>query len=133
MATTWLLGPLLFAITYTTTQDQRGQQASFYFFTIPAQLVPYAMLAMNLLFPQGIYNLLLQLTGLVAAHLHDFLSRLWPRFGDGHGVNVLATPPFMKIFDRRPAWTATTTAYGAEQPGPLPDAWKTRGVGHRLQ
>jgi Derlin-2/3 len=99
----WLLNPLLVAVTYSVTQDQRGEKASFYFFTIPAQLVPYAMMGINLLFPNGVYALLLQLTGLLAAHLHDFLSRLWPRFGGG--VNVIVTchlsaasPPTLLVF-----------------------------------
>jgi Derlin-2/3 len=128
----WLLNPLMIAITYTVTQDQRGEKAGFYFFTIPAQLVPYAMLGINLLFPNGIYTMIIQLTGLVAAHLHDFLSRLWPKFG--RGVNVIATPPIMKVFDRFDAAGSARSgraSYGAE-PGPLPDAWQSRGTGHRL-
>src|SRR3989442_921108 len=78
---------------YTVTQDQRGMKASFIFFTIPAQLVPYCMILINLLFPGGVQEMMVQITGLLAAHLHDFLTRIYPEFGGG--PNLLPTPTFL--------------------------------------
>lgn len=90
---------------------------------------------------------MLQLCGLVAAHLYDFLTRLWPEFGGGS--NLLPTPAFMSRLVPTPArvqdhgfgqsfrppggvsgGSGRTT--GASTGGVLPDTWKTRGRGNRL-
>ncbi|KAK4163624.1 Der1-like family-domain-containing protein [Cladorrhinum sp. PSN259] len=136
------LSGLIMALCYTATQDQRGQKANFFFFTVPAQLVPYCMLLFSLILSPS--SLPLQLTGLFAAHLHDFLTRLWPQFGGGS--NWIPTPAFMSrligtprvverdygtaIHSNRAPSGRTTGASAGE--GPLPDAWKTRGSGRRL-
>ncbi|KLU93185.1 hypothetical protein MAPG_12122 [Magnaporthiopsis poae ATCC 64411] len=132
---------LILALAYTGTQDQRGQQASFFFLTIPAQLVPYAMLFATLVMA-GPDQLFIQMCGLVAAHLHDFLFRIWPEFGGGR--NILATPEFMSeamqmiglgersygaVYYGGGSGRTTGSSAGS---GPLPDSWKTRGTGHRL-
>ncbi|EFW99976.1 centromere microtubule-binding protein cbf5 [Grosmannia clavigera kw1407] len=132
---------LILALAYTVTQDQRGIKANFFFVTIPAQLVPYAMMLASLLMvgPAGI---MLQLCGLAAAHLYDFLTRIWPEFGGGR--NYLTTPAFVSrllvLASRtqqqsfgtaiRGAGTGAATTSGGG--GPLPDAWRTRGRGQRL-
>ncbi|KAL6849510.1 hypothetical protein ACO1O0_009051 [Amphichorda felina] len=54
---------LIVALCYTVTQDQRGMKASFYFITIPAQLTPYCMILINLLFPGGAMRMILQIEG----------------------------------------------------------------------
>ncbi|KFA61282.1 hypothetical protein S40285_05508 [Stachybotrys chlorohalonatus IBT 40285] len=136
---------LILALAYTVTQDQRGMKASFYFITIPAQLTPYCMMLLNMLF-QGPGMLILQLEGLFAAHLYDFLTRIWPEFGGGR--NLLPTPAFMsrlvqtpRILQRahgtafRPASADSGRATGrttGASTGPLPDSWRTRGRGQRL-
>jgi Derlin-2/3 len=139
----FFLQGLILALCYTATQDQRGQKAGFFFFTVPAQLVPYCMLGATLLMnPQ---SLPLQITGLVAAHLHDFLTRIYPEFGGG--PNLLPTPAFMsrimqtpRVLQRdygtafrarppnQPAAGSSTGAAGSV----LPDSWRSRGSGHRL-
>lgn len=136
---------LLLAMAYTVTQTQRGMTASFYFVKIPAQLTPYAMILVNLLFPGGVSNMILQFEGLVAAHLWEFLTVIWPQYG-GSGNSLLPTPPpLVKLVDAlsgvtqrvnavaRSQTTGSSTgqATGADS-GPLPDAWKTRGRGQRL-
>ncbi|KAH7166085.1 P-loop containing nucleoside triphosphate hydrolase protein [Dactylonectria macrodidyma] len=133
---------LILAMAYTVTQDQRGMKATFYFITIPAQLTPIAMILVNLLFPGGHMAMLLQLEGLVAAHLYDFFARIWPEFGGG--PNILATPAFVtrlvqtpRILERgfgtaiRPEDSASGSSSGVSR-GPLPDSWRTRGRGQRL-
>ncbi|KAI0130040.1 centromere/microtubule-binding protein cbf5 [Xylariales sp. AK1849] len=131
------LQALLISLCYTATQDQRGQNAHFYVITIPAQLMPYCLLIVQLLFPNGIYLIMVGLTGLVAAHLHDFLTRLYPEFGNGS--NLIPTPWFISWLMTTP--TVHNTVYGSTyvppregQPrsGPLPDSWRSSGPGRRL-
>lgn len=130
---------------YTVTQDQRGMKANFYFITIPAQLTPYCMILVNLLFPGGAMGMLLQIEGLVAAHLYDFLTRIWPQFG-GSGRSLIPTPRFLTtVVNRVSGLTAnfgpapargvggsTGRTTGASTNPPLPDSWRSRGPGHRL-
>ncbi|KAI1100147.1 Der1-like family-domain-containing protein [Jackrogersella minutella] len=134
-----LLQALLIAMCYTATQDQRGMNAHFYIITIPAQLMPYCLLLVQLLFPGGWVNLKIGLTGLVAAHLHDFLTRIYPQFGNG--PNLIPTPRILSWIMSTPR--LQNTVYGqAMQPaapreaggrsGPLPDSWRTKGPGRRL-
>ena len=87
----------------------------------------------------------IQATGLIAAHLHDFLTRLWPTFGGGR--NLVPTPGFVKrmwqsttptVSDRAygtaftPAQREAGTASGSSAGGVLPESWRSRGSGHRL-
>ena len=55
-----------------------------------------------------------QLTGLIAAHLYDFLTRIWPTFGGGK--NYIFTPQVVK------RW------FGAS-----PGSVQNRGYGHAVQ
>lgn len=131
------------ALCYTSVQDQRGAKAGFFFFTVPAQLLPYCMLLFSLLMSPGLIPL--QISGIVAAHAHDFLTRLWPEFGGGR--NLLPTPRFLsrlvqnpRVFQReygtaiRPPSSSPTagSSTGASTGSVLPDSWKTRGAGRRL-
>ncbi|KAI0884340.1 Der1-like family-domain-containing protein [Annulohypoxylon maeteangense] len=131
-----LLHALLTALCYTATQDQRGMNAHFYIITIPAQLTPYCLLLVQLLFPGGWVSLKIGLTGLVAAHLHDFLTRIYPEFGNG--INLIPTPGFL-TWAVDALGVGETTPGPAEQPqregarsGPLPDSWRSKGPGRRL-
>lgn len=87
----------------------------------------------------------LQITGILAAHWHDFMTRLWPEFGGGS--SLLPTPAFLsrfvetpRVFRReygtaiRPGSGAPSTGRttGASTGSVLPDSWRTRGSGHRL-
>ncbi|KAK4246293.1 Der1-like family-domain-containing protein [Corynascus novoguineensis] len=138
----FFLDGLIMALAYTATQDQRGVQSNFFFFTVPAQSIPYCMLLASLLMnPMAIP---LQITGILSAHLYDFLSRLWPEFGGGR--NILATPGFVSYLVqtprvlqrgygtaiRQPSAPASGSSTGASTGSVLPDSWKTRGVGKRL-
>ncbi|KAF3064545.1 hypothetical protein GL218_02183 [Daldinia childiae] len=131
-----LLQALLIALCYTATQDQRGMNAHFYVITIPAQLMPYCLLIVQLLFPNGWENLKIGLTGLVAAHLHDFLTRIYPEFG--HGPNLIPTPRFLSWIMSTPRVQNTvygqsvSPSTGGGRTGPLPDSWRTQGPGRRL-
>lgn len=135
---------LLLAMAYTVTQEQRGQQTNYMFIQIPSQLVPFAMMAINLFFPGGIGIVLLQLHGLAAAHLYLFLSKIWPEVAGGR--NWVQTPAFISslVNGIAPAPQQRPVVAGARVPdaasgrssgasrGPLPDSWRTRGPGQRL-
>lgn len=137
----FFLPALILAMAYTATQDARGQKAGFFFFTVPAQLIPVCMMAATLLMA-GPGQMLLQLTGLVAAHMHDFLTRIWPEFGGGR--NWIPTPSFFSRLVTTPrvlqrdygtgirATQSTGSGTGSQGSGLLPDSWRNRGTGHRL-
>jgi len=141
------LHALMISMTYTVVQDQRGMKTNFYFITIPAQLTPYAMIAINMLFPGGAAQIPLQLEGLFAAHLWEFLTKIWPAFG-GQGGTLLPTPPFFTTIVNTISGLAGRAAPVVAGPrgaagggvargasagsGPLPDSWRTRGPGQRL-
>lgn len=134
---------LVLAFAYTACQDDRGQKATFFVITIPAQWIPYAMLLITFVMA-GPGQAKIQATGLIAAHLHDFLTRLWPTFGGGR--NLVPTPAFVKrMFQSTEATTAHRgfgTAFTPAQRAPsasasgsggvLPESWRSRGTGHRL-
>lgn len=134
---------LILAMTYTVTQDQRGQKAQYFVLTIPAQALPICMIVVAALMA-GPYKALVEVEGLVAAHLYDFLSRLWPEFGNG--PRLLRIPAWLerlvqtpRVLQRgfgtavRPGNTASTgSSSGMDKGGPLPDSWRTRGRGQRL-
>ncbi|KAK8079095.1 hypothetical protein PG994_002902 [Apiospora phragmitis] len=131
------LQALLIAMCYTANQDQRGQNTHFYVITIPAQLMPYCLLLVQLLFPGGWYMVKIGLTGLVAAHLHDFLTRLYPEFGNG--PNLIPTPWFISWIMETPRLNKTVYGSATVPPrggpprgGPLPDSWRSAGPGRRL-
>jgi Derlin-2/3 len=130
---------LVLAFAYTSTQDDRGMKANFFIVTIPAQWIPSAMLLMTLV-TNGPSAAKVQATGLIAAHLHDFLTRLWPEFGGG--FNLVPTPTFIRNVFAKPHATVERKPYGTAFAQPqragsgsdnvLPESWKSRGSGHRL-
>lgn len=85
-------------------------------------------------------------TGIVAAHLYDFLTRIYPTFGGGR--NYVQTPTFVKRWfgaqNRRQTQRAYGTAYRAGDRTPQSSAtgtswyqglggnWRGRGSGRRL-
>ncbi|KAL2111220.1 hypothetical protein VUR80DRAFT_159 [Thermomyces stellatus] len=140
------LPAFLIALCYTSHQDQRGQKAMIWFFTVPAQLVPYCMILMSFLSSGGATSIPLQIGGLLVAHLYDFLTRLWPEFGGGR--NLLPTPRFLTHLVNagpllrgraragsgasRPVGASTGRSTGFNTGDVLPESWKSRGPGRRL-
>lgn len=145
------LPALLVAMAYTVTQQQQGMKINYFFINIPAPLVPYAMMGVSLLFPGGHLTAIFQAFGLIAAHLYEFLTKIWPQVGGG--TNFIPTPPLLdnavhffqgtaaRIMERAygtaiyPAQAASGSSIGSStgaNTGPLPDSWKTRGTGRRL-
>lgn len=112
---------------------------------IPAQWAPVAMIFISFVM-SGPGAAKIQTTGLIAAHLYDFLTRIYPEFGGGR--NFIKTPTFVRRWfapseagvASRSYGTAFTPAdraasartTGASTGSVLPESWKTRGSGHRL-
>lgn len=112
--------------------------ATLYIVTIPAQWMPYCLILLTWL-TAGTNTAIVSLIGLISAHLHLFLTKLWPEYGGGR--NLLPTPGFIRRMWETKQTTVTHKGYGTaiarpqakeEGSGPLPDSWKARGSGHRL-
>lgn len=144
----FLTQSLLLAFIYTFAQDNRGAKAHFYLFNIPMELLPWAMLGLTLV-TAGPGAALQQGAGILAAHLYDFLTRLYPTFQGGR--NYLRTPGFVRQYFARSQPRSTTRPYGTSfqpssrsAPAPAPSSsrgwtsgfsggsWGGRGQGHRL-
>jgi len=108
------LPALSLAYAYTYAQDNPTRKVSFFIITFDSKYLPYAMLFMTLIM-DGPDSALPQATGLIAAHMYDFLTRIWPTFGGG--TNYITTPPVVKgWFGARPG-VAQARPYGSAQMG----------------
>ena len=144
---------LVLAITYTYAQENRGRKVTLYFITIPIEWLPYALIFLTFVM-DGPLSALQQGSGLVAAHLYDFLTKIYPAFGTKGGRSYIRTPAFVRRWfaglGGRPTGPITRrygTAYtaqsrtGQEQPGSQPSRgfatgfsglWNSRGPGRRV-
>lgn len=136
---------LILGLAYTYAQDNRGKKVTFYIITFNVIFLPWAILLLTLVLG-GPQAAMAQGTGLLAAHLYDFLTRLWPTFGGGR--NYIFTPNFVKRWfggDRPninvrgygtayrqatapPPSRGTSSGLGAFSGG----SWLGRGQGRRL-
>ncbi|TQS33105.1 hypothetical protein Golomagni_06561 [Golovinomyces magnicellulatus] len=142
--------PLLVALAYTITQQQQGMKAHYIILSFPAPLMPYIMIASNLIRQGGLDAAWFDAQGLIAAHLFEFLTKIWPEIGGG--TNWIPTPYFYpsivtffaglgsraaRVTERSygsmisPAGGSSGSSSGVDT-GPLPDSWRTRGGGRRL-
>jgi Derlin-2/3 len=131
-----LLQPLILAFAYTFAQENPNANVSMYIITFPAKYLPFALLFITLVMasPTAAMH---QATGLIAAHLYDFLTRIWPTFGGG--TNYIITPNFVKNWfiepgPPRPQARSYGTAYEPGQRAPPGNtSWShQRGPGRRL-
>ncbi|KAG7008050.1 25S rRNA (uridine-N(3))-methyltransferase [Physcia stellaris] len=95
-------GALILAFAYTYSQDNKGKKVSFFVITFNVIWLPWAMLLMTFIMG-GPYAALHQAAGIPAAHLYDFVTRIYPTFGGGR--NYIFTPAIVK------RW------FGADKPG----------------
>lgn len=92
---------------------------------------------------QGPQSAMIQVTGLMGAHMYDFLTRLWPTFGGGR--NYIRTPAVVKRWFGADKAGSQSRGYGtafrpaSQAPGRgtsssfgFSSAWGTRGQGTRL-
>ena len=127
---------------YTFSQDNKNKKVSFFIISFQAVYLPWAILGLTLVLG-GPDAALQQGTGLIAAHLYDFLTRLWPTFGGGR--NYIHTPSIVRKWFGADQRGVKTKGYGtayrpANQDNPrgtstgfsFSDSWNHRGAGHRL-
>ncbi|KAK1148263.1 hypothetical protein N8T08_010072 [Aspergillus melleus] len=144
VATIILAVALILAFIYTFAQDNRGRKANFFVIQIPIEFLPWATLGFTLLrggWPAALSDSM----GVVAAHLYDFLTRIYPTFGGGR--NYITTPTFVRrLFagERRGEYRAYGTAYrpasqaqntpssGSSWSSAFQNPWSSRGPGRRL-
>ncbi|KAI4208201.1 MAG: hypothetical protein LQ348_000264 [Seirophora lacunosa] len=107
------------ALAYTYSQDNRNKKVSFFIVQLAAKWLPWVMLLAALILG-GPSNALNQGTGIIAAHLYDFLTRLYPTFGGGR--NYLKTPAFIRRWfggvDQRAQRKGYGTAYSSQTQQP---------------
>ncbi|KAL8764239.1 MAG: hypothetical protein Q9184_000208 [Pyrenodesmia sp. 2 TL-2023] len=134
---------MILALAYTYSQDNRRKKVNFFIVQLEAKWLPWVMLLAALILG-GPYNALNQGTGIIAAHLYDFLTRLYPTFGGGR--NYLKTPAFIRRWfggvDQRTQRKGYGTAYPPQPQAPPRPAsgistafsspWSSRGQGRRL-
>ncbi|KAK6362066.1 hypothetical protein TWF730_005764 [Orbilia blumenaviensis] len=95
---TFILGGMFFApvlgisMAYSWGQRNRGRNIKFFFITIKAQWLPYAIAGVTAIQSPG--SAFVLVSGIVSAHAYEFLTVLWPRFSGGS--NLLPTPNFLK-------------------------------------
>lgn len=106
------LPALTLAYAYTYAQDNPTRQVSFFILTFDAKYLPLALLFLTLIM-ENTDAALAQATGLIAAHLYDFLTRIWPTFGGG--TNYITTPATVKRWFGGGPGTAQARGYGFAQ------------------
>ncbi|KAL8942708.1 MAG: hypothetical protein Q9216_001512 [Gyalolechia sp. 2 TL-2023] len=87
------LSPMILALAYTYSQDNRRKKVSFFVVQLDAKWLPWVLLLAALVLG-GPQAMIYEGTGIVAAHLYDFATRLYPTFGGGK--NYFLTPAFLR-------------------------------------
>ncbi|KAF2434725.1 DER1-domain-containing protein [Tothia fuscella] len=127
------LQPLILAFAYTFSQDNPNTNITIYILTFPAKYLPFALIFLTFIM-DGPNAAKQQLAGLFAAHLYDFLTRIWPTFGGGR--TYIQTPDMVKRWfgGARPIVERSYgTGFTARQETPRPAGWSgERGPGRRL-
>jgi len=129
-----LMKALIISLAYTFSQDNPNSNVTIFILTFPAKYLPFALLAISAV-SGGWPSALIESTGFLAAHMYDFLTRIWPMFGGGR--NLLPTPTFVKnLFapeGGRPEARPYGTAFRPREERPANPAWGSgRGPGRRL-
>ncbi|KAL4974303.1 hypothetical protein BDW66DRAFT_161352 [Aspergillus desertorum] len=121
--------------------DNKGTKTMFFVIEIPTLLLPWARLALTFVM-KGWHRASVELTGIVAAHLYDFLTRIYPTFGGGK--NYIVTPSFVRRWFTRSLRAGQERVYGRAYRPPnerektgnwassVRTAWDSRGSGRRL-
>ncbi|KAF9734130.1 centromere/microtubule-binding protein cbf5 [Paraphaeosphaeria minitans] len=109
----WTFLPALtLAYAYTYAQDNPTRQVSFFILTFDAKYLPFALIFLTMIM-ENADSALAQATGLLAAHLFDFLTRIWPTFGGGS--NYITTPATVKRWFGGGPGTQQARGYGFAQ------------------
>jgi len=137
------------AFVYSYSQLNRGQRARFFFIDIPVVVLPYAMLLVTMVV-KGWYGALVESMGILAAHLYNFLTHIYPVYGGGR--NFITVPGFLERYFTRHTADSGNRGYGTAVRAPRSsepsgssgstsgsswgwassNTWKGRGAGRRL-
>ncbi|KAL2848465.1 hypothetical protein BJY01DRAFT_233907 [Aspergillus pseudoustus] len=121
--------------------DNKGTKTMFFVVEIPTPMLPWARLALTFVM-KGYHSAAVEFTGIVAAHLYDFLTRIYPAFGGGK--NYIITPAFVRRLFTRSLRGGQERVYGQAFRPPneqeessgwassVRDTWGSRGSGQRL-
>lgn len=120
------LAPLSLAYAYLYAQDNPNRKVSFFIITFDAKYLPFAMLFMSFVMSGPGYTMT-QGTGLIAAHLYDFLTRIWPAFGGGK--NYIFTPRIVKGWFGGQAGQEQRRSYGTARQGRPTDSADSNTTG----
>jgi len=133
---------LMVAIAYTYAQENRGKKVKFIIITMDVKWLPFALIFLTFV-NYGVYAAQLQLMGIPAAHLYDFLTRLWPQFGGG--TRLINTPLFVSrwfggggvsVGGARAPQVSVKGPVTVFRPPPTTSTWSSgwgsRGQGRRL-
>ncbi|OJD21746.1 centromere/microtubule-binding protein cbf5 [Blastomyces percursus] len=138
---------LIISFMYTYGQVNAGRKENFYVVQIPVEMLTWATLALRLVI-RGPHDACTAACGLVAAHLYEFLTRIYPTYGRGR--RFIWTPVFVKRWFGAHRINQTRHAYGVSyHPGDREtrgaaaasgsgsgwfssDSWSGRGIGRRL-
>src|SRR4051812_1253257 len=71
------LSPLTLALAYTFAQENPRRMTGFYILTFEARFLPWVLLFITFIL-SGPSAAMSQFTGLLAAHMYEFLTRIWP-------------------------------------------------------
>ncbi|KAL4926112.1 uncharacterized protein BDV17DRAFT_283559 [Aspergillus undulatus] len=122
-------------------RDNKGTRTMFFVVEIPTLYLPWARLALTFCM-KGWLAASVELTGIIAAHLYDFLTRIYPTFGGGR--NYVGTPVFVQRWFTRALRGGQSRVYGQAYRPPVDNeesrgwtssvrtAWDSRGSGRRL-
>ena len=125
---------LITAILYTYAQENRGEKIKFMIITMNVKWLPWANMFLNFVI-NGIESTKIMFVGIAAAHLYDFLTRLWPAFGGGR--SIVRTPTFISNISGGPRHV-TVAKHGTVFRPPTQlnstysSGWGSRGQGRRL-
>jgi Derlin-2/3 len=110
----FFLSALTLALAYTYAQENPNRQLSYFIVTFSAKYLPYSMLAMTFVMasPEAALH---QATGLIAAHLYEFLTKIWPEHGGGR--KLINTPAFVARWFAKPAGVASQRSFGTAYSG----------------
>ncbi|RMJ25090.1 Der1-like family [Aspergillus sp. HF37] len=131
--------PLIVAFVYSFARVNEGKKVKFIMIPLPVEFLPWAFVLMDLV-TGGPPSAILDITGIIAAHTHYFLTRIYPSFGGGR--NYLVTPVFVKRLFNRPRGVHRTYGTSLRPPetresdggwtSTLKGSWSARGRGRKL-
>ncbi|KAF2747689.1 DER1-domain-containing protein [Sporormia fimetaria CBS 119925] len=120
------LQALSLAYAYTYAQDNPTRQVNFFIVNFDAKYLPFAMLFLTFVM-ESPEAAMAQATGLIAAHLYDFLTRIWPTFGGGS--NYIRTPEGVKRWFAPRGGEAQPRGFGTAFQPRAPDTASARTTG----